>query len=248
MSDHQRQLWITRPNGDGEAMAVLAKEQGFIPWHMPVLDIFWLPPSHKSLSALMTADTIIVTSRHALTSLDKAKVTLPKQASYLAVGQASAQALQQRDVQAQVPETSDSEGLLAESLLSSVEGKSIVILKGEGGRSILANQLQHRGARVQEISLYRRVCKAVDHGMLETFLKQTNIVVSVASGETLSCALKSVPEGLRNQFMRLPLAVMSTRIARFAQGKGWCGDIQVAPEASSRGLVLAAKACQLAPH
>ncbi len=245
MNEQQAQLWITRPNGDGEQMAKLAREHAMVPWLMPVLDIFWLLPAHESLRALMQANVVIVTSRHALTSLDKAGVALPKEALFFAVGKATAQALLARGIEAIVPQVNDSEGLLAEAALTKVDGQQIVILKGEGGRTELASKLFHRGAVVVEVPLYRRICKSVEKGLLATFMQQRHAIVTAASAETLTCALKVVPAKSRAKLLRFPLVVMSERIARFAQEHGWQGEIKVATQASSLGLILAAKSCLL---
>lgn len=238
------QLWVTRPNPDGEAMAKLAREAGMVPWQMPVMDIFWQSPTHEALRQLIHATIMIVTSRYALTSLDRLGIALPSQATYLAVGAATAKALQQRGVEAIVPTQTDSEGLLNEPVLAHTDGKGVVILKGEGGRTSLLTQLTKRGALVTEIPLYRRVCKSVDQGMLTTFLQQEQAVVSVASAESLTCAMNATPAGFRRRLMALPLAVMSQRIADFAREKGWQGEIQVATATSSQGLIEAAKACR----
>jgi uroporphyrinogen-III synthase len=244
MTSPVQQLWVTRPNPDGEQMAQLARDAGMMPWQMPVMDIFWQSPAHEALRQLMQAQIIIVTSRYAVTSLEKSCIDWPTQATYLAVGAATAKALHQRGVEAIVPTQSDSEGLLNEPVLAHTEGKGVVILKGEGGRTTLLTQLTKRGALVTEIPLYRRVCKPVDQGMLTTFLQQDQAVVSVASAESLTCAMNATPVGFRRRLMALPLAVMSQRIADFALAKGWQGEIQVATVTSSGGLIEAAKACR----
>lgn len=244
MTSPVQQLWVTRPNPDGETMAQMARDAGMTPWLMPVMDIFWQSPAHEALRQLMQAQMIIVTSRYAVTSLEKSGIDWPKHATYLAVGAATGHALQQRGIEAIVPAQSDSEGLLNEPVLAHTEGKGVVILKGEGGRTTLLTQLTKRGALVTEIPLYRRVCKSVDQGMLTTFLQQDRAVVSVASAESLTCAINATPVGFRRRLMALPLAVMSQRIADFARAKGWQGEIQVATATSSQGLIEAAKACQ----
>ena len=239
-----QQLWITRPNPDGEQMAKLAREAGMVPWQMPVMDIFWQSPAHEALRQLMQAQIIIVTSRYAVTSLEKSCIDWPTQATYLAVGAATAKALHQRGIKAIVPTQSDSEGLLSEPILAHTESMRVVILKGEGGRTTLLTQLTKRGALVTEIPLYRRLCKPVEQGMLTTFLQQQQAVVSVASAESLTCAMNATPLESRRALMGLPLAVMSQRIADFARAKGWRGQIEVATATSSGGLIEAAKACQ----
>jgi hypothetical protein len=44
--------------------------------------------------------------------------------------------------------------------------------------------------------------------------------------------------------IKLPLAVISERVAIFARSKGWKGQIVVAPEVSSLGLIQAARLVQ----
>jgi uroporphyrinogen-III synthase len=238
---NDRHLWITRPAMDGERMAVQARGQGLTPWQMPAMDIFWLMPDKVGLRALTHANVVIVTSRHALTSLEKANITLPTAAIWFAIGQATAAALAERGIAASVPTQTDSEGLLHEILAQTQSGQQLAILKGEGGRTLLSERLHSRGLLVTELPLYRRVCMSFDEGMVDTFLKQEKRVLSVASAETLTCVLKGLTQTQAKQLIDLPLVVMSARVAEFAQAKGWRGEIVVASESSSAGLIDAAK-------
>ncbi len=234
-------LWITRPAMDGERMAVQVREQGLTPWQMPAMDIFWLMPDKVGLRAITHANVVIVTSRHALTSLEKANIVLPTTAIWFAIGQATAAALAARGIEATVPTQTDSEGLLHEMFEKITSGQQLVILKGEGGRTLLAERLQARGLSVTEVPLYRRICKSFDAGMVDTFLKQERRALSVASAETLTCVLKGLTQVQAKLLVDLPLVVMSERVAQFAQAKGWRGEIVVADESSSAGLINAAK-------
>lgn len=234
-------LWITRPAMDGERMAVQVREQGLTPWQMPAMDIFWLMPDKVGLRAITHANVVIVTSRHALTSLEKANIVLPTTAIWFAIGQATAAALAARGIEATVPTQTDSEGLLQEMFEKITSGQQLVILKGEGGRTLLAERLQARGLSVTEVPLYRRICKSFDAGMVDTFLKQERRALSVASAETLTCVLKGLTQVQAKLLVDLPLVVMSERVAQFAQAKGWRGEIVVADESSSAGLINAAK-------
>lgn len=235
-----RQLWVSRPNPDGEQMALMAKDAGLIPWQMPVMDIFWLTPSHEQLRAMMMADLAIITSRYSLQGLAKAGLSLPRQAQFLAVGKATGQALTKLGVEAEVPEREDSEGLLALDSLTQVEGKRIVLIKGEGGRKTLLKNLTHRGALVTEVYVYRRLCIPVDQSLLAGFLKQETTVVSAASVDSLNCAIAAVPERKKAALLRMPLVVLSQRIADYAASIGWQGEVLVAPSMSSQGLIDAA--------
>ena len=241
---NELQLWITRPAMDGERMAKIAREHGMVPWQMPILDILWIMPDKEGLRAIMNANMILVTSRHALTSLDKSGISLPPHAIYVAIGKATAQALTDRGIVAHIPKQTDSEGLLNELALHLSDGQHIALLKGVGGRKLISNDLQKKGFIVTELALYRRICKKIDSGMLDTFLKQPYSVLSVASSETLTCTLKATTPTQARKLIKLPLAVISERVAIFARSKGWKGQIVVAPEVSSLGLIQAARLVQ----
>lgn len=236
----QLHLWVTRPGADGRQMAELARERGMVPWLMPVMDIFWHRPDAHGLRALMRAEVVVVTSRHALQALSKAGIDLPAAPSWIAVGTATADALAQAGVQAQVPEQMTSEGVLALPALAGVLGRHVCILKGEGGRELLARQLEHAGAQVTEVPLYRRVCAHPPEGMLRTFFKQKYKALVAASGESLACARAAAAQVQQEAaLMQLPLAVMSERMARLAAQQGWQGEVTVARETSSAGLLAA---------
>jgi len=184
---------------------------------------------------------VVVTSRHAITSLIRSSIALPSTAVWFAIGQATAHALAEQGIVATVPTQTDSEGLLHEMLEKTEHGQQLVILKGEGGRTLLAEKLQARGLFVTELPLYRRICKSVDEGMVDTFLKQERRVLSVASAETLTCVLKGLTHHQAQQVIELPLVVISERVLQFAKEKGWRGEVVVAGASSSAGLIDAAK-------
>lgn len=119
------------------------------------------------------------------------RASWPDAVRVAAVGPASAQALVSRGWNAVIsPETGfDSESVLAlpEFSAARLAGQRVLVLRGEGGRELLADTLRKRGALVDQISVYRRCRAALDPAPL---------LLRAARGE-LSALVFSASEGLR---------------------------------------------------
>lgn len=108
-------------------------------------------------------DIIIAVSRNAVDYSNQALAQNSwPQALYLAVGRATRERLQKvTGCEVIIPERSfDSEGVLALPCLQAVKGKKILILRGVGGRELLADSLTESGASVDYYQPYQRI--AVD--------------------------------------------------------------------------------------
>jgi uroporphyrinogen-III synthase len=82
-----------------------------------------------------------------------------------AVGPGTARALQAHGLDSIItPDGQDSEALLALPQLADVAGKRVVIVRGVGGRALLADTLRARGAQVDFMECYRRMRPRADAG------------------------------------------------------------------------------------
>jgi uroporphyrinogen-III synthase len=157
-----------------------------------------------------------------------------------AVGGATAQAL--RDAGHQevvVPATgADSEALLALPQLQSVEGKDIIVFRGEGGRELIAEVLTGRGARVTCLTCYRRVRPEGDPAPLLAAWRSGKVdAVSAMSAESLANFLEMVGAEGRTLMQTTTLLVPHPRIAERARRLGL---VKVAVTgAAADGLALA---------
>ena len=80
-----------------------------------------------------------------------------------------------------------SEGLLELPFFSHVAGQKILLVRGEGGRDKLAHELTVRGAKVDQLSVYRRVMPvyAEDHPALLALRQKKIDIMVCTSGESL---------------------------------------------------------------
>ena len=82
----------------------------------------------------------------------------------VAVGRGTAQKLAEMGYPVDVVPVKrfDSEALLDTPELNDVDGKRVVIVRGNGGRSLLGDELVKRGAKVEYAEVYTRSCPEVD--------------------------------------------------------------------------------------
>ena len=238
-------MLVTRPSHQADKLARLIAEADGEPVLFPALAIE--PPSDPArvkdlLLGLQAFDLAIFVSgnavNHALVLLDS---TWPPSVMVAAVGDASAAALRRHGiVDAIVPSgNADSESLLAALQLNDLHGKRVLILRGEGGRELLAEQLRLRGAAVTYAECYRRVRASTDPEAIIARWKRGGLhAVTVMSGETLD-NLQAMLESHGRQLLRTtPLFVPHASIAERA-GRIGITEVVVTPpgdEGMVRGL------------
>ena len=102
------------------------------------------------------ATVYIVTSTFAASIAASAKL-IPEDASVIAVGPSTAKRLELDGFNAEVPASSDSEGVLNLLATKSTKPARVIIIKGKGGRTEIRDRLLAQGIEVIESNVYRRV-------------------------------------------------------------------------------------------
>ncbi|QXI38669.1 uroporphyrinogen-III synthase [Pseudomonas xantholysinigenes] len=223
-------LLLTRPEEDCAALAQTLAEAGIASASLPLLAIEALeqgPAQRLGLQALGQARAIIVVSKPAarllLDALDRAAIA-PPPAGWFTVGEATARVLQARGLLVTFPAVGDdSEALLCLPALREAAGfpaARVVIVRGEGGRELLAERLAEQGASVDYLELYRRSLPHYPAGTL----------VQRVVGERLNGLVVSSGQGLEHlhqlagadwpRLSCLPLFVPSPRVADQARALG----------------------------
>ena len=142
-----------------------------------------------------------------------------------AVGAASARQLAECGLSARVPESASSEGLL-KALPGDLSGQRVVLIKGAGGRRLLARELRARGAVVQIVCIYRRRRRIVANDELpQPWPPQ----LAWASSGAIARALADIDTNVS-------LAVPSARVARLARLLGFANIYNVRSAENSRFL------------
>jgi uroporphyrinogen-III synthase len=133
----------------------------------------------------------------------------------------------------------DSEGLLAAPALGEVRGRRVLIVRGEGGRPLLGEQLAVRGAEVRYAEVYRRAPTALDAEPLVARWRDEVQVVVATSREVLDNLVARLGAAGLERLRETPLVVVSERLAAHARALG-IRRVLVADAASDAALVQAA--------
>ena len=233
---------LTRPQADSERLSEALQNEGFQTRVMPIITIEAIPTAEQAPAPSVSDDALCI-----FISANAVRFGLPQLGSALArdsdltviaVGNKTRDTLAAEGIQAQVPVRADSEGLLAMPALSAPDSRDVVIVKGEGGRELLASELTGRGARVTEWVCYRRCWPEVDvSGLIEI---SAGLIFQASSGEMVSRLSELLAGGGQADLFQSSIIVPSDRVARLATEIGW-GQVIRAEDASDDAFIRALK-------
>jgi uroporphyrinogen-III synthase len=239
---------VTRPAHQAERLAALLEAQGAEAVRFPTIEI--APPQdlralEQLIDRLDEFDVAIFVSANAV---DKAiplirarRADLPARLQVACVGSATASALARLGIKGVSTPTSqyDSESLLALPLLAAVQGKRIVIFRGQSGRELLGDTLRTRGAQVEYAECYRRVAPTADPTPL---LRHWVDVVTATSVEGLTNLFAMLGAAGHERLRRTPVMVVSERMAQTCRELGFGRPAIIARSAGDEAIVQTLRA------
>ncbi|RFC39276.1 MAG: uroporphyrinogen-III synthase [Candidatus Nitrotoga sp. CP45] len=145
---------------------------------------------------------------------------LPATLKIAAVGQGSVRALRDYGVTNVIApqDRFDSEALLALPELKQTAGWRVAIFRGNGGRKLLGDTLNARGAEVEYATCYQRAKPHQDTTML---IAASPDAITVTSSEALGYLWDMLDSMAKKQLAAVPLFVPHARIAETAHKLGW---------------------------
>lgn len=221
---------VTRPQEQAAHLASLIEAAGGRPLVYPAIGIE-APgdpaPALRAIGALESFDLAIFVSptavRRAFAMMRGAR-RWPASLRTAAVGRGSARELERHGVTGTIAPASgfDSESLLALSEMSGgMAGRQVVIFRGEGGRELLAETLEARGARVEYAECYRRVRPRTDMTPLLAAWEQAAVhAVTLSSATGLVNLFAMLGEAGGRRLRQTPLFAAHARVAEAARRHG----------------------------
>lgn len=248
----QWRLLLTRPAEDCAALAQSLAAAGVASHCLPLLEIepVQIQAGQRALlQGLGGFQAIIVVSKPAarllVEQLANASLQPPVQ-GWFTVGEATAAVLQQAGLRVSCPPRGDdSEALLMLPALRqavAVPAARVLIVRGVGGRELLAERLAEQGASVDYLELYRRCLPVYPAGTLMRRIEAERLNgLVVSSGQGLE-HLQQLAGADWPQLARLPLFVPSPRVAGQARAAG-AQQVVDCRGASAAALLAAVQSC-----
>jgi len=215
----------TRPEQQAMPLADAIEDAGGLSINLPVITIeptetTWI----HALPALENFQCAIFTSPNAVHSFfsEISSNSWPSSINLLALGQGTAKALTQRGLpHPTIPKQADSEHLLMLDALHNLKNQTILLIKGEGGRTLISTSLTAQGARVSTLEVYRRTQTHFDKKRIQTLWHENAVDIILITSETALAYLFALfGEQARPWLCRKPYLVISERLHKVVQAEG----------------------------
>ena len=179
---------------------------------------------------------VIVTSTVAAEQCIQFKSLWPQYIQFFSVGSSTANILINAGLTVVVPQEARSEGLLNLSQLKSVENQNIIIMKGFGGRELLRDTLEARGANVAEWEVYKRIKMPHPVFTQDWHASQIRCIIAT-SGEVIQAAFEYFDV---SWLKSVSWIVVSQRTADIATKLG-ITQLSISQDASDQALIKCAQ-------
>ncbi|TWX58443.1 uroporphyrinogen-III synthase [Colwellia hornerae] len=225
MLSSNTQVLITRPEKAGRALAQQLKSIGIDSHCQPFFD-------YQALASKTTTEklvkqypqaTVIFVSVAAVEFAHRAvHFSQWQQKRVIAIGSATLAALKSRGLNAVSPELHTSEGLLTLNILDEemISGETIIIVRGDGGREHIAEQLSLRSAKVCYLESYKKVWQPITQKHVQQWRNQRINCIVITSNALLESIVHLIKNSESYWQTNCLWVVASKRIAAQAKQLG----------------------------
>ena len=236
---------VTRPGDRGLELCDIIENSGAVTTYFPTANIHEVKVDSKTKRTLRSLDSIhwvIFVSRNAVTyGVEQLPKKLLETANIAAIGISTAEAIEKHGFNVSLcPESSfTTEAFLEEPLMEDVGNNNIVIVTGQGGRKLLQEELEERGAGCYRIEVYRRELPIKAAQEVAVKVENNAVDVLVVTSEELLENLLRLLQKVNTKLKSVPLVVSSDRLKVKAKAMGFTNTVIVADNAVNATLLSA---------
>ena len=231
-----QRILVTRPQAQSANLSGLIEQAGGEPICFPVISIVPISRDSWTKLTLNHVHWLIFISRNAVECFMAGwQQRLPAQLKLAAVGDGTASAMREAGLTVDCqPETSNgSEGLLQMPVMQAMQDKQVVIVRGVGGRELLADTLKERGASISYVEVYRRTLAQHERAACINAMHADKVICTSVTGLDNLCRILA---GFRAELLCKPLVVVSERIREHARSLGFRW-VEVSADASDTAVL-----------
>lgn len=218
---------VTRPAAQAGRLCHLIEARGGTAIAFPAVEILAAAPQPQLASLpqrLERFDMAIFVSANAVEGAARLLGdTLPAGLRLAAVGDATQRAIERRWQRPVLsPATGwNSEALLATGELQKINGRHIIIFRGQGGRELLAQTLNERGASVEYAEVYRRARPAGDLAPLLRRSTAPDLITATSNAILQNLYDMAADSEQRDWLLQRQLVAISERAVELAARLGF---------------------------
>ena len=193
MTKNKLKVLITRPKAQGRELVKKLAEIDIASISQPMFD-YRLNTSAAEIKAILEGRTDPILIFVSCAAVDYVHQAWPLEnwphKHIIAVGTATQKSLLSHGLSSVCPEQHNSEGLLALDELTEVKGQNIIIIRGNGGRELIAEELGARGGKITYIESYQRNWHQIDTKLPQKWKKNQINCIVITSMALLEHTLK----------------------------------------------------------
>ncbi|QSA96373.1 uroporphyrinogen-III synthase [Methylococcus sp. EFPC2] len=229
---------VTRPSEQAENLCRMIDAAGGRAMRLPLLAIEPLGADGAvRLAQAANVDWLVFVSANAV-RYGLEHIPAGSRPRVAAIGEATRAALERRGwtVDLAPKEQFNSEVLLSQPEWAEMSGQRVLIVRGEGGRELLADTLRTRGAEVEYAEVYRRVRPALELTEFIAWISDgAKGAITITSGDALDHLAQALDAPTLERIAEVPMVVVSERLAERARSLGFRCPV-VAETASDRAV------------
>jgi uroporphyrinogen-III synthase len=243
---------VTRPKAQSEELVNAVKEHGGVAIEFPVIETIERDAADvaQAMRELSEPDIVIFVSTNAV----RFGFAFSGSAKVAAIGPATARVIEQRNhaVDIRSRDGFSSEHLLATPQFQDVAGKVIRIIRGNGGRELLARTLRNRGATVEYLEVYSR--KAPEYADDEVAAVEQQLlagdinIVTIMSVDSLVNLIALLPSTCLGALKKALLVTPAARVLKELEDRIPGSSVALAEGPQAKYMVAAMVACTNPGH
>lgn len=174
-------------------------------------------PNLDSINQMIFTSTNSV--EYFISELSKNNLSIPKHIKINAIGEASAQHLIKLGVHVDyIPNPPNSEQLLSLQNMQNVDQEHILLIKGQDGRELIAEELAIRGAILTPVIVYKRCLPIKNTELVNSIWRNNSVdIILFTSYQSMQNIFTLFGESARQWLLSKPCVVISERLAEKAK-------------------------------